>query len=71
MMGRDEDSHLNLFVHFLLSHGYHRHLQLRKGKKALEMDQIEDFCAAYNGPGYKANDYHNKFYRRYIKLPAI
>lgn len=65
-MKLDEDMHLQLFTHFLLSTGMHKPLRLREGQRNLTMTQIEAFVEKYNGKGYKKNDYHNKWYRHYL-----
>lgn len=53
--------HLDLFVQFILINGLDDELRARKW---------EAFARQYNGPGYKANNYHTKMAAAYAKHAA-
>lgn len=62
---RAESGHLTAFVNFVSSHKSMAH--------ALATKHWADFARAYNGKGYKLNDYDNKMAKAYTHLtkPAV
>ncbi|MCX7514335.1 N-acetylmuramidase family protein [Frateuria sp. STR12] len=56
-MARAETEHLNAFARFVMAD--------EAMNKALKKHQWADFAKAYNGPGYKKNDYDGKLDRAY------
>jgi hypothetical protein len=57
----DEDNHLEAFVNFIIYNGL---------KDELQNLRWERLAAAYNGKGYRKNNYHVKLSRAYSKLKA-
>jgi hypothetical protein len=57
---RSESEHLNAFVHFVSSN--------KRMKRALEKKDWAAFASAYNGAGYRKNDYDSKMAQAYERL---
>lgn len=59
---KDEDSHLDLFVHYILSVGL---------EDELIHKDFDGFARGYNGPQWQKNDYGNKLRANYQKAKLI
>ena len=61
-MNQDEWHHLKAFVSFIISKGL---------VEALQQNKWAEFARAYNGPGFRKNDYDWKLEQAYLKHKVI